>query len=105
MLYQEQENNMISNLYNIQFVNKTYEDMELALRLRDFDSGTIRKVGKEGIQIPANSNLEGIFFIDLPRSELVRAKTPLVIEVIDLLKNEILEETKTNFLGPVPTKR
>ena len=47
MLYQEQENNRISNLYNIQFVNKTFEDITLEVQLQDFESGEINRVGGE----------------------------------------------------------
>ncbi|MFC2125362.1 cytochrome c oxidase accessory protein CcoG [Bacteroidota bacterium] len=105
MLYQEQENDVISNLYNIQFINKTFEDINIELRLRDFDSGNIRRVGESTIHIPANGNIEGVFFIDLPKSFILQAKTPLVLEVIDLKKNEIIEKTKTNFLGPVNIRK
>jgi len=101
MLYHEQENNMISNLYNIQFVNKTFEDIEIELKLKGYPNGAIRQVGKSIVQIPANGNIEGVFFIDLPKSVIRKAKTPLVLEIIDLKENQVIEKSKTNFLGPV----
>jgi len=99
MLYQEQENNRISNLYNIQFVNKTFEEITLDIRLKDLNSGEIKRVGGEAITIPSNENVEGVFFIELPREEINKTKTNLVIEVI--VDNEVIDEVKTNFLGPV----
>jgi cytochrome c oxidase accessory protein FixG len=99
MLYQEQENNRISNLYNIQFVNKTFDEMTLEIRLKGFDNGEIKRVGEEAIVVPSNENVEGVFFIELPKEEITKTKTNLVIEVIS--NNEVIDEVKTNFLGPV----
>jgi cytochrome c oxidase accessory protein FixG len=104
MLYQEQDNDRVSNLYNIQFVNKTFEEKDLMLRLHDIDDGLIKRVGDESLLIPANGNIEGVFFIEIPKSRIRSAKTSLVIEVIDE-NNEVIDEVKTNFLGPVERRR
>lgn len=104
MLYQEQENNRVSNLYNIQFVNKTFENKDISLRLRNINDGQIKRVGDEALEIPANGNLEGVFFIEIPKSMIKSAKTSLVIEVLDD-QNEVIDEIKTNFLGPVDMRR
>jgi hypothetical protein len=45
-----------------------------------------------------------VFFIELPKSRIKSAKTSLVIEVLDD-QNEIIDEVKTNFLGPVERRR
>ncbi len=102
MLYQEQENNRISNLYNIQFVNKTFEDITLNVRLKDFENGEIKRVGGEVLSVPSNENLKGVFFIELPKESLNKTKTNLVIEV--LVNDEVIDEVKTNFLGPIVLK-
>ena len=99
MLYQEQENNRISNLYNIQFVNKTFDDITLDIRLKDHDEGEIMRVGGEPLNVPSNENLKGVFFIELPKSDLKKTKTNLVLEV--LANGEVIDEVKTNFLGPI----
>jgi cytochrome c oxidase accessory protein FixG len=104
MLYQEQDNGLISNLYNIQFVNKTFENKDVTLRLQNIRDGNIKRVGEEALEIPANGNLEGVFFIELPRNRIKSTKTSLVIEVLDE-QNEIIDEVKTNFLGPVGKRR
>jgi cytochrome c oxidase accessory protein FixG len=103
MLYQEQENNRISNLYNIQFVNKTFEDISLDIRLKDLENGEIKRVGDEKISVPSNESVEGVFFIELPKEIINKTKTNLVIEV--LVGNEVIDEVKTNFLGPVIMKK
>ena len=99
MLYQEQENNRISNLYNIQFINKTFEDVELDLRLKDVEGGTISRVGGEKLVVPATGNVESVFFIELPRESITATTTKLEIE---LYKNEEkIDEIKTSFVGPI----
>jgi cytochrome c oxidase accessory protein FixG len=104
MLYQEQENDRVSNLYNIQFVNKTFEKKDIMLRLQNMDGGLIKRVGDESLEIPPNGNMEGVFFIEIPKSSISNAKTSLVIEVVDE-NNEVIDEVKTNFLGPVERRR
>jgi len=99
MLYQEQENDRISNLYNIQFINKTFEDIMLEVRLKDFENGEINRVGGEILSVPSNGNLKGVFFIELPKASISKTKTNLVIEV--MVNGEVIDEVKTNFLGPI----
>ena len=98
-LYQEQGNDRISNLYNITFINKTFEEKNLKLQLEGYPGGSIRKVGVGSIIIPANSDNQGVFFIELPKSSLHRSKTTLVIDVIE--SGKIIEKVKTNFFGPI----
>ncbi len=101
MLYQEQENNRISNLYNIQFVNKTYEDISLELHLKGVSNGAVKKVGDGGINILANESTEGTFFIELPKEHLTGRKTAISLLVYN--NGKLIDEIKTNFLGPFIT--
>jgi len=101
-LYQKTEDGRISNLYNIQFVNKTFEEIELELRVEDMQSAEMSKVGEGGIVVPANSLEEGVFFIKIPREDIKSAKTTLKIGVYN--NGELVETTSTKFLGPVSFK-
>ncbi|MTI31567.1 cytochrome c oxidase accessory protein CcoG [Xanthovirga aplysinae] len=99
MLYQEQENGQISNLYNIQLVNKTFQDKIIRLQLKNHPDGTIRQVGSEGeILVKAGELFTGVFFIELPKKELNGMKSSLTIQVYQ--ENEIMDEVNTNFMGP-----
>ena len=98
-LYQEQPNDRISNLYNIQFVNKTYDDAELTLSIKDMEAATISRVGEQEIIIPASGSIDAVFFIEIPRSSIQRMKTDLVVSL--MRGDEIVDEVKTNFIGPV----
>ncbi len=101
-LYQEQDNGKISNLYNIQFINKTFADKDLTLKLENYDDGDIRKVGEARIHVPANGDNDGIFFIDLPKASLQKMKSILTIDVIE--EGKVIEKVKTTFFSPM-TKR
>jgi len=99
MLYQEQENERISNLYNIQLVNKTFQDKIIRLKLKNHTGGTIRQVGGEGpISVYADELMTGVFFIELPKNELSGIKTNLVLQVYE--GDEMIDEVSTNFMGP-----
>ncbi|MES2730846.1 MAG: 4Fe-4S dicluster domain-containing protein [Bacteroidota bacterium] len=100
LMYQRQPNGLISNLYNAQLLNKSSEDMTVTLKLhqaKGYPGGTIRVIG-EKINLPKRKATEVVFFVDIPASQLIKAKTPLLIEVY--AEGQLLETTKTNFLGP-----
>ncbi|MEO9967075.1 MAG: cytochrome c oxidase accessory protein CcoG [Reichenbachiella sp.] len=101
-LYQKTDDGQISNLYNIQFVNKTYEDMELELRVMNNPKAVISRVGTQRIIIPANDKYEGVFFINMPMGEINKTKTTIIIGVFGA--GELIEEIDTKFLGPVKMK-
>jgi hypothetical protein len=96
MLYQKQPNDKISNLYNFQIVNKTFEDIKPVLKLED-GRGEIKIIGNE-INVPKNKLSEGTFFIELPQKEIKTMKTKLVIEIYS--KGNMIDKVKTNFLVP-----
>jgi cytochrome c oxidase accessory protein FixG len=101
MLFQKQENDMISNLYNIRLINKTHKDIPVILKLKS-DSGTIKMIGKN-LTLLKESKTEGEFFILLPRTQIKDRKTILLVEVY--AGDKKLQTVKTTFLGPIIIKR
>ncbi|BDD11195.1 cytochrome c oxidase accessory protein CcoG [Fulvitalea axinellae] len=104
MLYNKEDNGNISNLYNVKFVNKTFDPIDLSLKVLNEPDAIIRRVGStgEGIHIDANALEEGIFFVELPPKSIKSIKTKLVIGVFENGKQ--IETVKTNFVGPVSGK-
>jgi cytochrome c oxidase accessory protein FixG len=98
-LYQKQPNDRISNLYNMQFLNKTYEDVDLQLKIKDIEGASIRRVGESDLFIPAGERIDCVFFIELPKSAVTKMKMKLIIQLIR--KDEVVDEVKTNFIGPL----
>lgn len=97
-LYQKTASGDIQNLINISFINKSFEPVELEVKIRDFPNAIITQVGKTDIQLNANSTFEAVFFITMGAEDLKGPKTPFIIDVYK--EGELVNSTETNFLGP-----
>ena len=95
-LYQQQ-NGVISNLYNYRFLNKTYHNKVLELKPENFE-GTIELVGAPTLKIPAENSASGSLFIRLPEQEVKDRKTELKIGVYE--EGKKIKTITTAFLGP-----
>lgn len=120
-LFQEVDSNTVSNLYNMQLVNKTTNDLPLLVKITTPVNAKLRIVGKNTASIEGTSaeaskaasnevnftlNKEGttenVLFIDLPRSTLKGRNTPIVLEVY--ANGKIIDKVKSNFIGPFVIK-
>ncbi len=98
LLYQEQPNNGISNLYNIELINKTHEFLPVTLKVES-GSGQIKMVGKDTIYVEKENAASGEFFVIIDKNSVKNRKTELKIGVYSGDKK--IETVKTNFLGPI----
>ncbi|MBO3698196.1 cytochrome c oxidase accessory protein CcoG [Roseivirga sp. E12] len=99
MIFQKLDDGRIQNIYNIQFLNKTAEGMNLEVTIKDMPNATIEKAGGGTINLAAKSKFAGVFIIKIPAEELDDRKNRIVLE---LRSGEVvIDELKTNFLGPV----
>ena len=98
MLYQEVDEETISNLYNYQVINKTRDTLTVEFRLVEPEDGRLRMVGTNPIVSP-ESNAKGALFVEQARANLRGQKNPIVLEVYS--GDEMIDRVKTNFLGPV----
>jgi len=97
MLYQDQPNDQVSNLYTIKLVNKTRDSLPVELRVENMDA-RIEIVGNSlGVKPEGLTN--GGFFVFLNKKDIKERKTKLVIGVYSNTKK--VKTVKTNFLGPV----
>ncbi|WNJ16109.1 cytochrome c oxidase accessory protein CcoG [Pontibacter sp. G13] len=98
MLYQRQDDGYISNLYNIQLINKTRNEYPLEIRIVEPESARIKLVG-ESITVKAQEIAKGVLFIEIPESELHGKKNLVRVEIWS--GDELLDRTKVNFFGPI----
>ena len=96
MLYQDQQDNKISNLYNFKVVNKTLEQVPFEFRLEEV-AGDIKMVG-ELLPVAGQSVGEGAMFIHLDRADLTGMSTKIKVGIY--ANGEKLQTIKTTFLGP-----
>ncbi len=97
MLYQEVADDKISNLYNFQLVNKTNDIFPVNIRLKS-SVGAIKLVGSAPITKPGEIT-NGAFFIEVPKAMIQKRNTALQVQIVR--GNEVIEEIRTQFLGPI----
>jgi len=97
LLYQEQPNEQVSNLFTIKLVNKTRDSFPVELRIENY-KGKIEVMGKH-LTAKAEDVSQGEFFVYLNKADLKTRKTKLEIGVYSNHKK--IKTVKTNFLGPV----
>lgn len=97
LLYQEQPDNCVSNLYNIKLINKTHAQLPVTLKIES-ENGYIKMVGKEILNVEKENVAGGSFFIILNKNQIKNRKTKLLIGVYS--NGRKIETVKTNFLGP-----
>lgn len=97
LLFQEQPDGRISNIYDLKIVNKTFDQLPASLELQNLN-GEIKLIGNDLIVNPQGVT-ESKFLVILPKSEVKAMKTPLQISIKS--NDKILDVIETSFLGKV----
>jgi cytochrome c oxidase accessory protein FixG len=97
MLFQEQEGDYITNLYNVKVINKSNKELNLTFRLIG-TKGNIEMVGSETLHIKKGSSNQQAFFVKIHKDDLKTKKTTITVGVYE--NEKLLKEDHTNFLGP-----
>lgn len=97
MLYQDQPGDKISNLYNLNIVNKTFDSLKVEIRLLSME-GEIKFIGSDMYLKPQEKN-ESKFMLILEKSSLCKINTPVEFGVFEDGKE--IKKIKTSFLSHV----
>jgi len=98
MMFQKLEDGQIQNIYNIQFLNKTADDLTFQVRVKDMPEATIQRAGQGDVLLPAKSKVDGVYIIKIPESSLSGRSTSIQLEMVS--DDVVIDVMKTNFLGP-----
>ena len=98
LLFQEQPNGLVSNIYDLNIVNKTFNETAVQLKLENPANGELKLVGKN-IVLKSQEIVETKFLILLDKAGIKKMNTPIEIGVYSDAK--LIEKVKTSFLGPV----
>lgn len=98
MLFQEQPGGKVSNVYDLNIVNKTFNETPVQLKLETPSDGELKLVGKD-IVLKSQEIVETKFLVLLDKSSIAKMNTPIEIGVYD--KDKLIKKVKTSFLGPV----
>lgn len=97
-LYQR-EPGLITNLYNVEFVNKTFKELKLDVRIESPAHATITNVDGKAVVVPAEGLIKGVYFIKIPEGDIHNARTLIRLGVYS--NGEKIETIKVKFIGPV----
>jgi cytochrome c oxidase accessory protein FixG len=97
-LYQR-DNGFITNLYNVEFVNKTFNEVTLTLKVKDPATAELINVDGKPIVIPAEGFSKRVYFVRIPGDKITNARTVVKLEVYE--NGKIIETASVKFIGPV----
>lgn len=97
-LFQREDNNIITNIYNYDIINKTEREFEHVTFKLVEPKGEIKLVGSPFAKVPKQGATKGTFFVKIKESDLKDEKVVLKIEVYN--NGKVIETATTNFLGP-----
>ena len=101
-LFQRSEDGFITNLYNVEFLNKTFEELPLQIKVESPDAASLIKPDGKPISVPAGGLLKTIYFIRIPVADITSAKTIVILGVYQ--EGKLLQKVKVKFIGPVTQK-
>lgn len=97
-LYQR-EPGLITNLYNVEFVNKTFKDVTLEMKVESPATAQLQKADGKPVMVPAEGLSKNIFFIKIPEADVTSARTVVTLGVYKDGKR--IEKVSVKFIGPV----
>lgn len=100
MIFQEQPDNKISNLYTMKLTNKTFHEEPITLKLENIE-GELKIIGSD-IKLPSGDVSETKFLVLLSKDQMKQMNIPLEIGVYK--NGSKFETAKINFLGPIQQK-
>jgi hypothetical protein len=96
-LYQELPNGFVSNLYTAEIINKTSKKTQIDILPKD-ESMQIKWIQKTD-KMDRESSASATFFVLIPEKNISQNNTKITLMVKQ--NGKIIQEIKTNFLGPV----
>jgi cytochrome c oxidase accessory protein FixG len=98
-LYAKTDDGQITNLYNIEFINKTFDDVPLDLKIESPSGATFMRVGGPDIIVPKEGILKGLYMVKIPPELITSTKTIVQLGVYENGKQII--SNKIKFIGPL----
>jgi len=102
-LFQRTDDGFLTNLYTIEFVNKTFEPITLELKPEDPSSASLLLPEGTSIKLPPEELVKRMCLIKLPADAITGARTVVTIGVYQ--EGQLLETVKVKFIGPVKARK
>jgi polyferredoxin len=102
MLFQKQADGHISNLYSIEFVNKTFDELPITLELVEPAGAIIKFVEADNVMVHKESVAKVSFFLLMKPEQIKKINTP--VRILVKSNGKLIEEMKSKFNGPIYKK-
>lgn len=97
-LYNELPDGRISNIYNVQVINKSFDTLRIAFRVEGLPGVLKAPGGGEEFLIPGQGLLQQVLIYEVERKDIPQLKNDVVIKV--MAGDRELDKVTTTFLGP-----
>jgi hypothetical protein len=101
MLYQQQDASHISNMYNFEVVNKTFDNQHIDFKVKSPANTTLKMVDRNASELLLKEDdiIKGSFFLILPQESITQNNIETEIELYS--NGNLIKTIKTNFVAPV----
>jgi len=96
-LFQEQPDGKISNLYDLNIVNKTFDPANISMKINNID-GEIKLIGGN-LNFQPQEIKEMKFMLSVNKESITKMNTPVKLDFFD--GDKLIKSITTTFLGPV----
>ncbi|MCH7409220.1 cytochrome c oxidase accessory protein CcoG [Belliella sp. DSM 111904] len=96
--YQVRETGEVSNLYEVSFINKTFDVQQVELVAQD-PLYRVEVVGDQNWRLEGQSKFEGRFFLVKNQKDVIVNQDDVVLMLLQ--NGEVIDKIKTSFVGPV----
>jgi hypothetical protein len=103
MLFQKTAEGNISNLYTIEFVNKTFDELPITLQIIEPAGAEIKMVEGNNVVVHKESVGKVSFFLQMKPEDIKKLNTPVKIQVLS--NDKLIEEMDSKFNGPIFKKQ
>ena len=98
-LYQKTEDGYITNLYNIEFINKTFDEIELDIRIESPPFAKLERADGKQIIVKGEGIVKNVIFIKILQKQMDSDR--MLVKLGVYRNNEKIETLNIKFIGPV----
>lgn len=97
--FQTTNKGTITNLYNLQIINKSFAKMPLEMKIIGLDNAKLQIIGNQSIVLNPESLTENVFIVEVPEKDVPKRNNTLHLEIYS--DGKLVENEKVSFLGPI----
>lgn len=101
-LYTKTDDGHITNLFQVELVNKTFEDLPLELKIESPSTASIMKVGEGALTVPKEGMVKRVYLVQIPETAITEMKTIINLGIYS--EGKKITQAKAKFIGPLKKK-